>query len=80
MASGGGLTDLIFSLFVFLFGFRCFSFEEGISMAFGGSENTQKGQRSAQYSVPPLKIQRGRVGIPGDFRVLEVCVVEVTGE
>ncbi len=49
-------------------------------MAFGGSENTQKGQRSAQYSVPPLKIQRGRVGIPGDFRVLEVCVVEVTGE
>ena len=45
-------------------------------MAFGGSENTQKGQRSAQYSVPPLKIQRGRVRIPGDFSVLEVRIAE----
>ena len=25
-----------------------------------------------QDSVPPSKVQRGRVGIPGDFRVLEV--------
>jgi len=34
---------------------------------------------SAQDSVPPSKVQRGRVGIPGDFSVLEVRVVEVAG-
>ena len=34
---------------------------------------------SAQGSVPPSKVQRGRVGIPGDFSVLEVRVVEVAG-
>ncbi|HJO45052.1 MAG: hypothetical protein QF560_08885 [SAR324 cluster bacterium] len=38
-----------------------------------------KGLLSAQYSLPPSKVQRGRVGIPGDFRVLEVRVVEVAG-
>jgi len=32
-----------------------------------------------QDSVPPSKVQRGRVGIPGDFSVLEVRVVEVAG-
>jgi len=30
------------------------------------------GLRRAQDSVPPSKVQRGRVGIPGDFIVLEV--------
>ena len=43
MASGGGLTDLILRCLVFWFGFRCSSFEEGISMPFDGSENLQKG-------------------------------------
>ena len=33
---------------------------------------------SAQGSVPPSKVQRGRVGIPGDFSVLEVRVAEIT--
>ena len=33
---------------------------------------------SAQDSVPPSKVQRGRVGIPGDFSVLEVRVAEIT--
>ena len=32
-----------------------------------------------QDSVPPSKVQRGRVGIPGGFSVLEVRVVEVAG-
>ena len=32
-----------------------------------------------QDSVPPSKVQRGRVGKPGDFSVLEVRVVEVAG-
>ncbi|MBL4824434.1 MAG: hypothetical protein JKY07_04230 [SAR324 cluster bacterium] len=36
MASGGGLTDLILRCLVFWFGFRCSSFEGGISMAFDG--------------------------------------------
>ena len=33
---------------------------------------------SAQGSVPPSKVQRGRVGIPGDFSVQEVRVDEIT--
>ena len=31
-----------------------------------------------QDYVPPSKVQRGMVGIPGDFSVLEVRVVEIT--
>ena len=46
-------------------------------MAFDGSENPQKGPRSAQVSVPPLKVGRGRIGIPGNFRVLNVRIAEV---
>ena len=33
---------------------------------------------SAQGSVPPSKVQRGRVGIPGDFGVPAVRAVEIT--
>ena len=61
----------------FLIGFRCSSFEEGISMAFDSSGNLQRGPQSAQVSVPPLKIGCGRVGIPGNFRVLKVRIAEV---
>ena len=32
-----------------------------------------------QGSVPPSKVQRGRVGIPGDFSELEVHIVEDAG-
>jgi len=46
-------------------------------MAFDGFENLQKGPRSTQVSVPPLKVGRGRVGIPGNFRVLKVHIAEV---
>ena len=77
MASSAELTDLILRYLVFWFVFRSRSFEEGISMAFDGSENLQKGPRSAQVSVPPLKVGRGRVGIPGNFRVLKVRIAEV---
>ena len=34
---------------------------------------------SAQDSVSPSKVQRGRGGIPGDFSVLEVRIVEDAG-
>ena len=34
---------------------------------------------NAQGSVPPSKVHRGRVGIPGDFSVLEVRIVEDAG-
>jgi len=37
------------------------------------------GLLSSQDSMPPSKVQRGRVGIPGDFSVLEVRVDEVAG-
>ena len=40
-------------------------------MAFDSSGNLQRGPQSAQVSVPPLKVRRGRVGIPGNFRVLK---------
>ena len=33
----------------------------------------------AKDSVPPSKVQRGRVGIPEDFSVLEVRIVEDAG-
>jgi hypothetical protein len=49
-------------------------------ISFDSYENLQKGQRSAQNFVPPLEVGRGRVGIPGDFSVLEVCVAEITEE
>jgi hypothetical protein len=35
------------------------------------SGNFQRGPQSAQVSVLPLKVGRGRVGIPGNFRVLK---------
>ena len=78
MASGGGLTDLILRCLVFWFGFRCSSFEEGISTAFDGSENPQKGPLSTQIPLPRSMVERGRIGIPGNFRVLEVSIAEVT--
>ena len=31
-----------------------------------------------QDSVPPSKVQRGRIGIPWDFSVLEVCIAGIT--
>ena len=36
------------------------------------------GLLSAQDSVSPSKVQRGRVGIPGDFGVPAVRAVEIT--
>jgi len=46
-------------------------------MALDSSGNLQKGPQSAQVSVLPLKVGRGRVGIPGNFRVLKVRIAEV---
>ena len=79
MTSGGGLTDLISWCLVFGVGFHLGPSKKDLYIAFDGTENLQKGQRSAQYSVPPSKVQRGRVGIPGDFSVPAVRVVEVAG-
>jgi hypothetical protein len=36
-----------------------------------------KRKNQAQVSVPPLKLERRRIGIPGDFRVLKVRIAEV---
>ena len=72
--AGGGLTDLILRCLVFWFGFRCSSFEEGISMAFDGSENLQKGPLSAKIPLPRSMVERGRIRITGNFRVLEVRI------
>jgi hypothetical protein len=49
-------------------------------MAFDSSENPQKGPQSVQVSVLPLKVEHGRVGIPGNFRVLKVRSAEVQNE
>ncbi len=57
-----------------VFGFWCRSFLEGISMAFDGSENLQKGPLSTQIPLPRSMVERGRIGIPGNFRVLEVRI------
>ena len=52
-----------------VFGFRCRSFLEGISMAFDGSENLQEGPLSTQIPLPRSMVEHGRIGIPGNFRV-----------
>ncbi len=57
-----------------VFGFRCRSFLEGISMAFDGSENLKKGPLSTQIPLPRSMVKRGRIGVPGNFRVLEVRI------
>ena len=46
-------------------------------MDFDSSENPQKRPLSAQYSVPRSMVEHGRVGIPGNFRVLKVRIAEV---
>ena len=74
------MADLVYRYLGFWVGFQLGPSKKDLNIAFNGRENRQKGQRSAQYSVPPSKAQRGRVGIPGDFRVLEVCVAEITEE
>jgi hypothetical protein len=55
-------------------GFQFGPSKKDLYIAFDGTENLQKGQRSAQNFVPPLKVGRGSVRIPGDFRVLEVRI------
>ena len=70
MASGGGLTDLILRCLVF----GAVPFFEGISMAFDGSENLQNGPLSTQIPLPRSMVELGRIGIPGNFRVLEVRI------
>ena len=42
-----------------------------------GGENPFGLKGIAQVSVLPLKVGRGRVGIPGNFRVLKVRIAEV---
>ena len=76
-ALGGGMADLILQCLVFWFGFRCSSFEKGLYIAFDSSENLQKGPRSSQIPFPRSRVERGRVGIQGNFRVLEVSIAEV---
>ena len=47
-------------------------------MAFDGYENLQKGPMSTQIPFPRSMVERGRIGIPVNFRVLEVCIALVT--
>ena len=47
-------------------------------MAFDGSENLKKGPLSTQILLPRSMVEHGRIGIPGNFRVLEVSIAEVT--
>ena len=43
-------------------------------MVFDGSENLQKGPLSTQIPLPHSMVERGRIGIPGNFMVLEVRI------
>ena len=43
-------------------------------MAFDGSENLQKGPLSAKIPLPRSMVERGRIRITGNFRVLEVRI------
>ena len=79
MVSGEVLTDYVSQYFGFWVGFQLGPSKKDLNIAFNGRENPQRGPRNTQYSVPPSKVQHRRVGIPGDFSVLEVHVVEVAG-
>ena len=72
------MADLVSRYLGFWVGFQLGPSEKGLYMAFDSSENPQKGPLSAQVSVPPLKVGRGRIGIPGNFMVLKVRITEVT--
>ena len=71
------MADLVYRYLGFWVGFQLGPSEKGLYIAFDSSENLQKGPLSAQVSVPPLKVGGGRVGIPGNFRVLKVRIAEV---
>ena len=71
------MADLVYRYLGFWVGFQLGPSEKGLYIAFDSSENLQKGPRSAQIPFPRSRVERGRVGIPGNFRVLEVSIAEV---
>ena len=71
------MADLVYRYLGFWVGFQLGPSEKGLYIAFDSSENLQKGPRSTQVSVPPSKVERGRIGMQGNFRVLKVRIAEV---
>jgi len=71
------LVYLALRCLVFWVGFQLSPSKKDLYTAFDGTENRQKRPRNAQVSMPPLKVWRWRVGIPGNFRVLKVRITEV---
>jgi hypothetical protein len=72
------MADLICQYLGFWVGFQLGPSDKGLYMAFVSSENPQKEPLNTQIPLPRSMIERGRIGIPGNFMVLKVIIAEVS--
>ena len=68
------MVNLVYRYLGFWVGFQLGPSEKGLYIAFDSSENLQKGPLSTQIPLPHSMVERGRIGIPGNFMVLEVRI------
>ena len=68
------MVDLVYRCLGFWVGFQLGPSEKGLYIAFASSETLQKGPLSTQIPLPRSMNERGRISIPGNFRVLEVRI------
>ena len=68
------MVDLVYRCLGFWVGFQLGPSEKGLYIAFDSSENLQKGPLSTQIPLPHSMVERGRIGISGNFMVLEVRI------
>ena len=68
------MADLVYRYLGFWVGFQLGPSEKGLYIAFDSSENLQKGPLSTKILLLHSIVERGRIGIPGNFRVLEVRI------
>ena len=68
------MVDLVYRCLGFWVGFQLGPSEKGLYIVSDGSDNPQKGPFSTQIHMPRSRVECGRIGIPGNFRVLEVRI------
>ena len=68
------MADLVCRYLGFWVGFQLGPSEKGLYIAFDSSENLQKRPLSTQIPLPHSMVECGRIGIPGNFMVLEVRI------
>ena len=68
------MGDLVYRCLGFWVAFQLGPSEKGLYIAFDSSENLQKWPLSMQIPLTHSMVERGRIGIPGNFMVLEVRI------